>query len=65
MIIRQRNIFIYDKGERRDLNPRKMESQPIALTTWLHPPIYKYIYQNWKNSRYDVYLRLLVTLSDF
>ena len=25
-------------GERRGLNPRMMESQSIALTTWLRPP---------------------------
>ena len=27
-------------GERRDLNPRMVESQPTALTTWPHPPNY-------------------------
>ena len=26
------------KGERRELNPRMMESQPIAVTTWLRSP---------------------------
>ncbi len=26
------------KGERRDLNPRMMESQPTALTTWPRSP---------------------------
>jgi len=27
------------KGERRGSNPRIMESQPIAVTTWLRPPL--------------------------
>ena len=27
------------KGERRELNPRMLESQPSALTTWLRSPI--------------------------
>ena len=27
------------KGERRELNPRIMEPQPIALTIWLRPPM--------------------------
>ena len=29
---------LINKGERRELNPRVMESQPIALTTWLRSP---------------------------
>ena len=37
------------KGERRDLNPRMMEPQPTAVTTWPRPPIqitvYKYYTQ--------------------
>tara|TARA_B100000989_G_C19499140_1_gene453440 strand:+ start:118 stop:234 length:117 start_codon:yes stop_codon:yes gene_type:complete len=30
---------IKTKGERRDLNPRMMEPQPTAVTTWPRPPI--------------------------
>lgn len=35
------------KGERRELNPRVVESQSTALTTWLRPPkksILYYVY---------------------
>jgi len=28
------------EGERWDLNPRMTGSQPVAVTTWLHPPLY-------------------------
>ena len=28
-----------EKGERRGLNPRMVEPQPTALTTWPHPPV--------------------------
>ena len=27
------------QGERRELNPRMMESQPIGVTVCLHPPL--------------------------
>nr|YP_009241275.1 ribosomal protein L2 [Drosera rotundifolia]AMK97287.1 ribosomal protein L2 [Drosera rotundifolia] len=30
---------IVTMGERRELNPRVVNSQSIALTTWLHPPL--------------------------
>lgn len=30
--------FLLDAGERRELNPRMMEPQPTALTTWLRSP---------------------------
>ena len=32
------NLYKSIKGERRDLNPRMMESQPTALTTWPRSP---------------------------
>ena len=30
------------KGERRESNPRMLEPQPSALTTWLRSPIGTY-----------------------
>jgi len=34
-------LITLSEGERRDLNPRMTEPQPIALTTWLRSPIQK------------------------
>jgi hypothetical protein len=33
-------------GERRESNPRMLESQPSALTTWLRSPIYLALLNN-------------------
>ena len=39
MILKLKRWDKCEEGERRELNPRMMESQPIGVTVCLHPPV--------------------------
>lgn len=52
------------KRRKTGIEPAMMESQPIALTTWLHPPIYYMLDYKLKGRNYEEYLRLFVIFID-
>ena len=58
-----KNIFIL-KRRKTGIEPAMMESQPIALTTGLHPPIYYGVDYKLKGRNYEEYLRWFVIFID-